>query len=44
MAGIYLFSKGDVHLYAGRTKRPVRDLAAAKRNQTPAAEGKERTR
>ncbi len=23
--GIYLFSEGDVHLYAGRTKRAIRD-------------------
>ncbi len=25
VGGVYLFSEGDVHLYAGRTKRSIRD-------------------
>ena len=35
--GIYLFSEGDVHLYAGRTKRPIRDRIRNQFGANPSA-------
>lgn len=35
--GIYLFSEGDVHLYAGRTKRAIRDRIRNQIGANPSA-------
>ena len=37
VGGVYLFSEGDVHLYAGRTKRPIRERIRNQFGSNPSA-------
>ena len=37
VGGIYLFSEGNVHLYAGRTKRPIRERIRNQFGANPSA-------
>ena len=37
VGGIYLFSEGNVHLYAGRTKRPIRERIRNQFGENPSA-------